>query len=157
MRKPSMPYGLGIDLGIDLGSGSVGWATVQLDKKGNPSAVLRMGVRRFDAGVSGDLASGREESNALTRRSKRGPRRQHWRRQWRLKKVFEELVALGLLPPCSNSESDGRHTTIQALDKTLSNDFPAASHSESHLLTYRLRALALDTSLTDAANAKRFE
>lgn len=79
-------------LGIDLGSGSVGWAAV-LDADGESPKILGMGVRRFEAGVQGDIEAGRDESRATARRDARGPRRQTWRRQYRLRKVFRDLVA----------------------------------------------------------------
>ena len=46
-------------LGIDLGSGSVGWAAVLEDHQGDAKPVLAMGVRRFEAGVLGDIESGK--------------------------------------------------------------------------------------------------
>lgn len=138
-------------IGLDLGSGSVGWATVELSEKGQPSSVLGMGVRRFDAGVSGDIAGGRDESNALERRLKRGPRRQHWRRAWRIRKVFRTLVDLGLMPQANSDDSDGRHDAILSLDDELRKEFPAANDTAEHLLAYRLRALALDEKVSPHA------
>ena len=91
-------------IGLDLGSTSVGWTLVQL-KDGGPESILDMGIRRFEAGVSGDIESGMDESRATQRRDKRGPRRQTWRRQWRMRKVFRLLCENGLLPkllPCNN-------------------------------------------------------
>ena len=140
-------------IGLDLGSGSVGWATVELEdgKSAKPVSVLGMGVRRFDAGVSGDISGGRDESNASERRLKRGPRRQHWRRAWRIQKVFRALVDLGLLPQTPSDDSDGRHDAILSLDETIREEFPAANDAAAHLLPYRLRAKALDEALSPHA------
>ncbi len=144
-----MKYGIG----LDLGSGSVGWAVVELGskKEAKPVAVHRLGIRRFDAGVSGDISGGRDESNASERRLKRGPRRQHWRRAWRIRKVYRALIACGLLPSSDGDLSDDRHDTIKALDETLRKQFPADTDAAEHLLPYRLRALALDQSLPNHA------
>ncbi len=141
-------------LGIDLGSGSVGWATIRVDKPvaGKPLEVLAMGVRRFDAGVSGDVEGGRDESNAVERRTKRGPRRQHWRRAWRIRKVLKTLIELRLLPEPStvdnDFDSDTRHALIFELDEKLRVEFPAESDSAQHLLPYRIRRLALDQPIS---------
>lgn len=63
----SRPY----RLGIDLGSGSIGCAAVA-EADGGPSGVLAMGVRRFEAGVLGDIEQGKDESRATARRHARG-------------------------------------------------------------------------------------
>lgn len=131
-------------LGLDLGSGSVGWATVELDGKGKAVDVERMGVRRFDAGVSGDIDGGRDESNAAVRRSKRGPRKLHWRRGHRMRRLFGLLSSAGLLPHCDIVTSEGRRLAIIELDQQLRVQHPAANHAAESLLPYRLRALALD-------------
>jgi len=61
-------------LGIDLGSNSLGWAIIELID-GEPAQVVRTGVRVFDAGMEGDVESGREESRNLKRREARLHRR----------------------------------------------------------------------------------
>ncbi|HUY12105.1 MAG TPA: type II CRISPR RNA-guided endonuclease Cas9 [Terriglobia bacterium] len=85
-------------LGIDLGSTSAGWAVVRLID-GEPAGLLRAGVRIFEAGMEGNIESGREESRNATRREARLHRRQLWRRRRRLTKVFNLLQHFGLLPP----------------------------------------------------------
>ncbi len=144
-----MKYGIG----VDLGSGSVGWAIVELESKksSQPIAVHRLGIRRFDAGVSGDISGGRDESNATERRLKRGPRRQHWRRAWRIRKVYRTLIECELLPANEGDLSDDRHEAIKSLDETLREQFPADSDAAQHLLPYRLRALALDEAIPSHA------
>lgn len=134
-------------LGLDLGSGSVGWATVELDGECRPVGVERMGVRRFDAGVSGDIEGGRDESNAAVRRSKRGPRKLHWRRGHRMRRLFGLLVEAQLLPPSDDHTSEGRRLTMIDLDKRLRLQHPADDHAAESLLPYRLRAMALDDAI----------
>jgi hypothetical protein len=63
-------------LGIDAGPASVGWAVVELSEQGEPKRLHAAGVRRFEAGVEGDIQRGRDESLSTKRREARGPRRQ---------------------------------------------------------------------------------
>ena len=131
-------------LGLDLGSGSVGWAIV-LDGDGETPRIVDMGVRRFEAGVQGDIESGRDESRATARRDARGPRRQTWRRQYRLRKVFRVLQRLGLLPESEDASHDVRNRLIAELDCDLRRDYlKEGDHAAHQVLPYRLRAMALD-------------
>lgn len=138
-------------LGIDLGSGSVGWAAV-LDVDGESPKILGMGVRRFEAGVQGDIQAieaGRDKSRATARRDARGPRRQTWRRQYRLRKVFRVLQRLGLLPESDDDSHDTRNRVISDLDRQLRAKYLAeADHAAHQVLPYRLRAAALDEKLS---------
>ncbi|MBW2624274.1 MAG: hypothetical protein JRD68_15305, partial [Deltaproteobacteria bacterium] len=55
-------------LGLDLGTSSIGWSLVGLSEAGQPSSVLRSGVRIFEEGVEGNIEQGKEVSKNLTRR-----------------------------------------------------------------------------------------
>ncbi|HUT90711.1 MAG TPA: type II CRISPR RNA-guided endonuclease Cas9 [Thermoguttaceae bacterium] len=134
-------------LGIDLGSGSIGWAAV-VEREGAPSEILAMGVRRFDAGVLGDIEQGKDESRATARRDARGPRRQAWRRQYRLRKVFRLLQKMDLLPPSKDDSHDERHRVLAQLDRQLRGSAETPGPASSHLLPYLLRARALDEKLS---------
>ncbi len=135
-------------LGLDLGSASVGWAVV-FDPDGESPKLLAMGVRRFEAGVSGDIESGRDESRATARRDARGPRRQTWRRQYRLRKVFRLLQRFRLLPQSEDDSHDVRNRVIAELDRELRGQYlSGATHAAHQVLPYRLRALALDEPLS---------
>ena len=57
MKNSKTPY----ILGIDVGTSSIGWAAVSLESE-KPAGILKMGVRRFEAGVSGDIESGNDAS-----------------------------------------------------------------------------------------------
>ena len=139
-------------LGLDLGPASIGWAIIALEN-GEPAAVTAAGVRRFEAGVQGDIEAGRDESRATQRRDARSPRRQTWRRQWRERKIFRILSAAGLLPasalPGNTDDSpDARHKLFLDLDKKLRKQHvPAHDRIAAHVLPYRLRGLALDEKL----------
>lgn len=121
-----------LSLGIDLGSNSLGTALIDPDK----GEIVFAGVRVFQAGVEGDLETGREQSRAAARREKRLQRRQTDRRRRRLNNVFKILQSMGLLPPGE------RGAVLPALDATLRARFP-----ETEILPYFLRARALDHPL----------
>lgn len=140
-------------LGVDLGSNSLGWAIIRLID-GEPAQVVRAGARVFDAGMDGDLESGREESRNLKRRQMRLQRRQAWRRARRLKKIFNLLQRFGLLPSSDVSTPEKRQDIINELDETIraSEWFQVKANSgkfpEPHQpLPYILRTSALDESL----------
>ncbi len=133
-------------LGIDLGTASIGWAVLS---NGEPAELIHLGVRCFDAGVSGDIEGGRDESLATARREARGPRRLIWRRQYRLHKVYRLLQQFGLLPPAAGDSHDQRHQSIAKLDRKLLAEMPDGDAATAHQkLPYLLRAKALDEKLS---------
>ena len=133
-------------LGLDLGTGSIGWCAIAERGK---NRIIDMGVRCFEAGVSGDIESGKDESRAKERREARGPRRNTWRRQNRLRNVFRALQKAKLLPETEGVDFLQRDETIKAIDEKVREElFADATHTETSLLPYRLRAMALDEKLT---------
>jgi CRISPR-associated endonuclease Csn1 len=135
-------------LGIDLGSASVGWAAVIEDHQGDASQILTMGVRRFEAGVLGDIESGMDKSQATARRDARGPRRLTWRHQYRLRKLFRLFQSLDLLPPSKDDSHDERHRVLCDLDSRIRKAYiKSDNHVDNQLLPYLLRARALDDKL----------
>lgn len=144
--KPAEP--LHYSLGIDAGCASIGWAIVELDDKGVPKCPHSAGVRRFEAGVEGDISRGRDESKSQQRREARGPRRNTWRRQWRLQKVFTALQQAGLLPETKSAGHDARDQMLAALDQQLIGDIELITDRISaHVVPYELRKRALDEPL----------
>jgi CRISPR-associated endonuclease Csn1 len=138
-------------LGIDLGPGSVGWAIIEYDGE-EPVAIRAAGVRRFESGVLGDIEKGKDESRATQRRLARGPRRQNWRRQWRLRKLFRLLAESGLLPEASDDSPKTRHATLQTLDSDLRKKLDHNSDRVAeHVFPYWLRTQALDQPLSPHA------
>ena len=134
-------------LGIDLGPTSIGWAVINCSKSQKPKDINKIGVRRFDAGVSGDIEGGRDESRATQRRLARGPRRQTWRRRRRSRIIYRTLAKNGLLPDVDDT-SDARHAALLDLDRQLQqNNAGNQTRTEMHLLPYLLRAKALDNAL----------
>jgi len=136
-------------LGIDLGSASLGWAAIRLDSAGAPAGVLRAGVRIFDPAVTGDIDKGRDESNAVTRRSARLARRQLRRRAARQKELFTLLQDRRLLPAYSGPlphASEQRHAVLNQLDKNFAAKWKSASRFDD-LPLYLLRKAALSERL----------
>jgi CRISPR-associated endonuclease Csn1 len=141
-------------LGIDLGTNSVGWAMIGLDAQGQPSRLIRCGVRVFEAGMEGDIESGHEESRNLKRRQMRSQRRQTARRRRRQRRVLRLLREYGLLRELSGTTPEAIQDTLNALDADIlaspwfatkrgSGAFPAPEQ----VLPYILRASALDEPL----------
>ncbi len=117
--RPSRPY----RLGLDLGTNSLGWFVVWLDRDGErwrPSGLGPGGVRVFPDGR--DPQSG--TSNAVDRRTARGARKRRDRFVDRRKQLMDALVRHGLMPA---EEKDRK--ALEALDP------------------YELRAKALDGAL----------
>jgi CRISPR-associated endonuclease Csn1 len=138
-------------LGIDLGSASVGWAAIALED-GNPSKLLRAGVRIFEPAVTGDIESGRDESNAVARRAARLFRRQLRRRAARQRELFRLLQKHSLLPLYEGQEADGsqqRHSLLNCLDRKISAKWVETGGNQAtvELPLYILRKAALDFPL----------
>ncbi len=132
-------------LGLDIGAESVGWAVLQKQQSGDRK-LISLGSHRFDAGVEGDMESGRDESRATVRREARQPRRQHWRRAWRKRKLLKILQYHHLLPTCSVDSPTEIHDMILALDASIRKKY-IDQEATRHLLPYLLRRKALDSQL----------
>ena len=93
-------------LGLDLGPNSVGWAALRAEPATDeeplkPVGILALGSRVFEAGVTGDMEQGKEESRAVARRQARLARRGLDRRGRRLIVLYLRLADAGLLPQLS--------------------------------------------------------
>jgi CRISPR-associated endonuclease Csn1 len=108
-------------LGIDIGTNSLGWCVLDLDRAGEPRGTRRLGVRIFSDGR--DPQSG--TSLAVARRVPRQQRRRRDRYLGRRAKLIAALVRHGLMPA-----ELGERKMLQDLDP------------------YRLRARGLDAPLT---------
>lgn len=137
-------------LGLDIGANSLGWALVSL-KDGIPQSILKVGVRVFEAGVEGDIESGKDQSRAAKRREARLHRRMLERRSRRLAKIAGLLQRAGLLPDGDLKSEESRIKVLRELDDSISARHHPTSEkpdpASAHLLPYRLRALALDQKL----------
>ncbi len=80
-------------LGIDLGTTSLGWCVLKLDK-GSPIDIVDMGIRIFDDGR--DAKS--KEPLAVTRRTARSIRRRLERYKRRRQNLMNALIKAGLMP-----------------------------------------------------------
>ena len=130
-------------LGLDIGTNSVGWALINTDSDGKPIGLHTAGARCFDAGLDGDVGSGRGEPRNAQRRDARQARRQGWRRARRRKKLINVLKKLSLLPDDMETTPEGIHTALISLDKTLKEtNVTKGDHRAEQLLPYILRACA---------------
>ena len=140
--QPALDY----ILGLDLGASSIGWAVIKA-ASGAPAGLMRAGVRIFEAGLAGDLESGRAEPRNLKRRLARQARRQTDRRRRRLRQVYRVLQRAGLLPDGAPQD------VIPALDRRLFQTHAAAiaseteRHRRAQVMPLWLRAQALDRKL----------
>ncbi len=81
-------------LALDLGSTSLGWAMLRLDKNNQPCAVIKAGVRIFSDGRNPKDGS----SLAVTRREARAMRRRRDRLLKRKARMMRTLVEYGFFP-----------------------------------------------------------
>lgn len=138
----------GFVLGLDLGAASIGWAILRCGENGDPGAIVGAGSHCFDAGVEGSIEDAKDESRAKVRREKRMPRRQHWRRARRKRKVVHILQQVGLLPAGPTTPPEALHDLIVELDRELREKYlRPGDPREAHLLPYLLRKRALDEKL----------
>jgi len=114
-------------LALDLGTTSLGWAMLRLDKNNQPCAVIKAGVRIFSDGRNPKDGS----SLAVTRREARATRRRRDRLLMRKASMMRTLIEHGFFP------------TDEAQRKALEKLNP-----------YTLRAKGLDEALTPAEFAR---
>ncbi len=81
-------------LAYDLGTTSLGWCALDLDKNGNPCGILDMGVRIFPEGR--DAQS--KEPLAVARRGSRGAGRRRDRYLGRRRRLMDYMIEIGLMP-----------------------------------------------------------
>jgi CRISPR-associated endonuclease Csn1 len=81
-------------LGLDLGTNSVGWATLALDKNNEPLKIIASGVRIFSDGREPKTG----EPLAVARRIARGMRRRRDRFLSRKKTLMNYLIQINLMP-----------------------------------------------------------
>ncbi len=81
-------------LGLDLGTNSIGWTVLGVDKDKHPETLIDMGVRIFSDGRDPKT----KEPLAVARRTARGIRRNLYRRKQRRRKMFKLLQEQKLYP-----------------------------------------------------------
>ncbi len=137
-------------LGLDLGTNSLGWALLRKEVGSNqPTHIVDAGVRVFEAGMDGDIASGRAESRCAERRDARSIRRNLARRRRRMLKLQHLLQKYSLLP-----EGDDIEVIILKLDeearkycRSINQETRPSDKVIAHTYPYYLRCLALDSEL----------
>ena len=119
-RKPKRPP---YRLGLDLGTNSLGWFVIYLERKGRRWRSVRLGpggVRVFPDGR--DPQSG--ASNAVERRTARAARRRRDRYVDRRKRLMNALIRHGLMPADEKARKrletlDPYEIRAQVLDKAI--------------------------------------
>jgi CRISPR-associated endonuclease Csn1 len=120
---PNMRY----RLALDLGSTSLGWAMIRLNRNDEPCAVIRTGVRIFSDGRNPKDGS----SLAVTRREARAMRRRRDRLLKRKARMMRTLVERGFFP-----KDAAERKALETLDP------------------YAIRAKGLDEALSPAEFAR---
>lgn len=82
-------------LGVDVGTNSIGWAILNLNKDSQPDSICAMGSRIFSDGREPKT----QASLAVARRTARQARRRRDRFLQRKKLLRNQLIKLGLFPP----------------------------------------------------------
>jgi CRISPR-associated endonuclease Csn1 len=138
-------------LGIDLGANSIGWSLVGFQDE-QPAGIVGMGVRIFEAGSTGSIEQGKDESNTVERRQARQRRRQTKRQSVRMVTLALALQKHGLLPIGDVKSGRTRHELFLQIDNGLRATFkdvgllPNTSDGTREL-PYCLRARALHQPL----------
>ncbi len=110
---------MGKILGLDLGTNSIGWAVIDLEKitsldlKQKEKGIIDCGSRIFKEGVNKN-SSGKEVSKNAARRNARSIRRKNYRFKMRRERLKKELAKLGMMPDekfyTYSKECKGNHT-----------------------------------------------
>jgi CRISPR-associated endonuclease Csn1 len=132
-------------LGIDLGANSIGWALLKCDPiSKDVTGLVDAGSRIFEAGMTGDISSGRAESRCVERRNARSVRRNLERRRKRMTTLKNLLQEYGLLPDGESIESIVHDLDMQVKDfiKTIPESHRPENRVLAHTYPYFLRALA---------------
>jgi len=130
-----------------LGTNSIGLALIESAAQ-KPSGLIRAAVRVFDAGVEGDIESGRDASRNVKRREGRLVRRTLQRRARRLTKLANLLQRAALLPKGDLGDGERRDRFLADLDKAIYSRYrDRIPRTTLDQLPYFLRARALDENL----------
>ena len=129
-----------ITLGLDLGIASIGWALLSEDN--NERKILCWGSRIFEAGMEGDISSGKGASRCAEKRLHRALRIQYQRRKQRKEELISALINTGLFPAYPDNDF------FKEIDQRLLKLFSAETKSQmAHLIPYLYRKMALDKPL----------
>jgi len=83
-------------LGIDIGTGSLGWAICEKEGRNGTPVLKEHGIMVFPEGIDRDQTG--EKPKNQQRRLSRGTRRRYFRRKRRKQMLLKELIANGLCP-----------------------------------------------------------
>lgn len=101
MSSPFEPRRL-YQIGLDVGSDSLGWAVFELDAEGNLKRLMDGGVRLFDGGRDRKSLESKKEDWGVRRRGRRRLRAKAWRRD-QLRDLLKER---GITPAAGSRPGD---------------------------------------------------
>ena len=112
---------MGLTLGLDIGSSSLGWAVVDEQNQ----KILGTGVRVFP-GAADNVGTGKEAYRNAVRREKRQARRQTYRKRQRRIALLEAMIPLGMCP-LSKQEL----MAYKRYEKGKKQEFPGDPHASN--------------------------
>jgi len=137
-------------LGLDLGVNSLGWALLKCDSKSKDIVgLIDAGSRVFEAGMKGDISTGKASTKCAERRDARSIRKNIARHRQRMNKLKNLLQNFELLPKGKNIEQIILKVDIQARDffNTIPTNIKPEQEILAHTSVYYLRALASEMEL----------
>lgn len=98
-------------LGLDVGTNSLGWAILKLNKDGAPEEIEKLGSRIFSDGRNPKD----QTTLASSRRQKRHERRRRDRFLQRKKLVLNQLIKMGLFPKIEEEQQELKNLDVLTL------------------------------------------
>ena len=137
-------------LGLDLGTNSLGWALLScIPETKEITGIVDAGSRVFEAGMDGDISSGRAESRCAERRAARMIRRNLDRRRRRMTKLKNLLQEYELLPKGDDIEKILKEVDEEVKEYlgTIPKDLKPDVDILAHTWPYFTRAVAAGQSV----------
>lgn len=125
-------------LGIDIGTGSLGWAITETESRGSKPQLREHGITVFPEGIDRDQ-SGEKPKNQQRNKS-RASRRRYFRRKRRKQMLLEVLIDNGMCPLTKDELTAWVKEDIYPTDQRFRDWFKVQP--------YELRAAALERALT---------
>ena len=119
-------------LGLDLGTNSIGWALILIDKKKQLIRIIALGSRiiPMDSEVLSNFEKGISISKTAKRTEYRGKRRLYERHHLRRERLLRVLHTLGFLPKLFDSQIDFE----KKLGKFINHSEPKLPYNEKEFI-----------------------
>lgn len=125
-------------LGIDIGTGSLGWAVVERKGRESEPCLMQHGITVFPEGIDRDQTG--EKPKNQQRNKSRASRRRYFRRKRRKQMLLDVLIDNGMCPLTKDALNDWVKKDIYPTDTAFRDWFKVQP--------YELRAAALERPLT---------